>query len=164
MSFCEEAQQNIHQHVYEIIRQQIKGCTTCVPYTHEKNCYETTKSSTGRKNLYEINWPLWWNRGATTTTDTICADNLNVGAWLVANKEIHHSKVGAIWRRQKCMEGNAHRNPNLTFKSVSGEISHKEYAIPRGWRSWWHTTRERTPTTNKWNSRTTATGAIAVES
>ena len=51
MRFYEEAQQNIHQHVYEIIRQHIKGCTTCVSYTHEKNCYETTKSSTGRKNL-----------------------------------------------------------------------------------------------------------------
>ena len=93
MRFCEEAQQNIHQHVYENIRQQIKGYTTCVSYTHEKNCYETTKSSTGRKNRYEMNWTPWLNRGATTTTDTICADNLNVDAWLIANKWIHHNKV-----------------------------------------------------------------------
>ena len=134
MRFREEAQQNIHQHVYEIIWQQIKGCTTCVSYAHEKKRYETTKISTGRKNRYEMNWPLWWNRGATTTTDTICADNLNVDAWLIAKKRIHHNNVGTIWRRLIAWIEMHTETPNLTFNKcidqttrTGGEISHKEY-------------------------------------
>ena len=77
----------------------VNGCTICISYVHEKRRYETTKRSTGRKNRYEMNWTLWWNRGVTTTTDTICADNLNVDAWLIAKKRIHHNNVGTIWRR-----------------------------------------------------------------
>jgi len=33
----------------------VNGCTIGVSYAHEKIRYETKKSSTGRKNRYEMN-------------------------------------------------------------------------------------------------------------
>ena len=61
---------------------------------------ETTNSSTGRKNRYEMNWPLWWNRGATTTTDTFVQTTwMSMLDWL-QTKEFTTTKVGTIRRRQ----------------------------------------------------------------
>ena len=66
MRFCEEAQQNIHNNVYEMIRQQRK-VVLHVYHKPMKIFVRTMKKATERLNHYE---KVQWREGSVTKGST----------------------------------------------------------------------------------------------
>ena len=101
MRFCEEAQKrsntytNMYTRSYGNYKWLYYLCIIC-PW---KDTLRNNEKFNGKKEPLRDELDSMINRGATTTTDTICADNLNVDAWWIAKKQIHHNNVGTIWRR-----------------------------------------------------------------